>query len=320
MSVHGLQANEELGAVTAEEVAKVVALLAQKPMAAHPSEGDVIAALQHTGGHVGKAANRLTSLLSARSEIATDRHAQHTSRTAPNNIDSVAVEKVMKMIRSKSLKCSVEEATNALVESGGHVGKAVNRITGILTARSELLLSSRTNLEETSAVQQSQVSDEKINNIVDALTAKGLDCTASEARTALQDANGHVGQAINRLTGLLTARSQAAPMTARSIAGDAAFDGDDVRNVISKLSAKGLPASERAAIEALQDVGGHVGKAVNRLTGQLTARSQVSNSGRARTLNHFSDTLVCDNRCKKRRPFLNSLHPKSWPSSRAITV
>lgn len=247
-----------------------------------PSEKAIVEALEHSGGHIGKAVNRLTALVTARSQVGSDGDALPGSGSNAKFIaDSESVQRVLQLVSQaagdddKSC-CSEEEAARALEQVGGHVGKAVNWLNGLVTARSQV------HVTQGSASPEATIpAAEKIESVMRKMAERQLTCDTEEAAAALRHTNGHVGKAVNHLNGLLTARSQVEGAKdlrppSDSIPADAvAFDGEDVRNLIGKLAARGMEITEQEAMDALQTTGGHVGKAINGLIGRLTARAEV---------------------------------------------
>ena len=251
-----------------------------------PSEDAIVEALKHVGGHIGKAINRLNALLTARSHVGSHGDA------LPGSTDSAAVKKVLQLVSQAAgcESCSEEEAAQALEHAGGHVGKAVNWLNGLLTARSQV------HFDQVKS-PESDFPAENIESVLKKMAERQLMCTADEATAALRHTNGHVGKAVNHLNGMVTARSQVEgsnPLRSPSdsIPADVvAFDGEDVRNLIAKLAARGMEITEQEAMDALQATGGHVGKAINSLVGQLTARAEVVSLGFL--LHYWSSDLVC---------------------------
>lgn len=98
------------------------------------------------------------------------------------------------------------EAEHALRVCAGHVGKAVNRIRGLETARSQVALETARG----KAMPDGNAGSPKdqVQLVMEKMSQKGFACTAEEAASALNESDSHVGRAVNRLAGLLTARSQ----------------------------------------------------------------------------------------------------------------
>ncbi len=261
-------------------------------------------------------------------------------------VDDSAVERVLTMLTGKGQSCTQDDAITALRHTGGHIGKAVNRLSGLLSARAEagLLGSSASPLPVIVANGGSSVSGggggagagagvsveaeaaaatplaaleagafdaTDVRTVIDKVQARGIaECTERDALGALQKAGGHVGKAVNLIAGHAgprqqeprptdgspTARTAAAPSATHAVApttsgsgaavltvtsaapAAAAAAGDTaapaaaaVSEVVGKLASRGVACTQEQAQRALQVAGGHVGRALNWLASRLSA-------------------------------------------------
>lgn len=266
----GGAAAAERSHVTAAAVERVAKQLAHKGFEPLPSQESIAAALDHTGGHVGKAVNRLTALLTARSHNTTTAAAAAVGPTTTTAATAAAT------------------ATNDPQPGDPDLGnRSGSKDTDGVDLTSSSSLSSSDSSSAAVIAVVAAVDAEAVQKVRGMVEEKlEMACTEQEARQALVDTGGHVGKAVNRLSGLLTARTQvqlieSVDSPAGSALGDgvdgtgggsgaggdlqpirraAAISSDAVHAVVAKMAAKQLRCTEQEALAALRDAGGHVGK------------------------------------------------------------